>query len=60
MKLLKTATHPGVIDTKGNTLTRNAARGIVINGDNTLLMFTERYNDYSLPGGGIDENWRTV
>ena len=26
-----------------------------MDGENILLLFTERYNDYSLPGGGIDE-----
>jgi ADP-ribose pyrophosphatase YjhB (NUDIX family) len=33
---------------------RIAARGIIMNGDDILLIYTKRYNDYSFPGGGID------
>lgn len=33
---------------------RLATRGIVLKGDRILLLFTERYNDFSLPGGGVD------
>jgi 8-oxo-dGTP pyrophosphatase MutT (NUDIX family) len=43
------AEHPGPV------LHRKAARGVAIKGDKILLLFTERYNDYSFPGGGIDE-----
>lgn len=61
MRLLKTAFHPDIspedISSTSNltTIERHAARGIIVNGDNILLLFTERYHDYSLPGGGIDE-----
>lgn len=34
---------------------RRAARGIILRGEEILLLYTRRYNDYSLPGGGIDE-----
>ena len=34
---------------------RHAARAIVIKGENILLLYTQRYHDYSLPGGGIDD-----
>lgn len=34
---------------------RHAARGIVLKGEQILLLYTKRYHDYSLPGGGIDE-----
>lgn len=34
---------------------RNAARAIVLDGEDVLLLYTERYHDYTLPGGGIDE-----
>lgn len=34
---------------------RIATRAIVLNGEQILLMYTRRYNDYSLPGGGVDE-----
>ena len=28
--------------------------GIVLDGENILLLYTRRYNDYSIPGGGVD------
>ncbi|NUY55860.1 NUDIX domain-containing protein [Salinivibrio sp. EAGSL] len=34
---------------------RDAARAIALQGDEILLMYTARYDDYSLPGGGIDQ-----
>lgn len=36
------------------TFERTAARGIVIHGNEILLIYTKRYNDYSIPGGGVD------
>ena len=33
---------------------RPATRAIVTKGQNILLLHTERYRDYSLPGGGVD------
>lgn len=62
MRLLKTAFHPDINqeDTTSNSdqtvIERHAARGIVLRGDSILLLYTERYHDYSLPGGGIDED----
>lgn len=62
MRLIKVAFHPDVAPddiSPASELTlfvRQAARGIVIEGETILLLFTERYHDYSLPGGGIDEN----
>ncbi|RUO37486.1 DNA mismatch repair protein MutT [Aliidiomarina shirensis] len=35
-------------------LKREAARGIVRRDDKILLLYTERYDDFSFPGGGID------
>jgi len=55
MKLLKELIHPELTSRDGRVLRRHAARGIVLRGDQILLLFTERYNDFSLPGGGIDE-----
>jgi len=40
----------------GSIFTRHTARAIVLNGNNILLLFTARYDDYTLPGGGVDEN----
>jgi ADP-ribose pyrophosphatase YjhB (NUDIX family) len=61
MRLLKTAFHPDVspediaLASKFTLIERHAARGIVVKGENILLLYTQRYHDYSLPGGGIDE-----
>lgn len=55
MRLLKSAIHPEISDISKNKFTRKATRAIVLNGDNILLLYTERYHDYSLPGGGIDK-----
>jgi len=33
---------------------REAARGIILEQDRILLMYTSRYDDFSFPGGGID------
>ncbi|MFT6301114.1 MAG: ADP-ribose pyrophosphatase YjhB (NUDIX family) [Granulosicoccus sp.] len=61
MRLLKTVFHPDVSpgdinpESELTLVVRHAARGIVIEGENILLLYTERYHDYSLPGGGIDE-----
>jgi len=61
MRLLKTAFHPHLspaditADSDKTLIERHAARGIVLKGDAILLLYTERYHDYSLPGGGIDE-----
>lgn len=61
MRLLKTDFHPDISPediTPASKLTcidRHAARGIVLKDDKILLLYTQRYHDYSLPGGGIDE-----
>lgn len=34
---------------------RTAARAIVLSNDDILMIYTKRYNDYSFPGGGVDE-----
>lgn len=56
MQILKTHYHPDleILENK-SIFTRLATRSIAIQGDNILLLYTERYEDYSLPGGGLDE-----
>jgi len=57
MQLLKTHYHPDVEALEGGTVfTRLATRAIVLQGEDILLMYTKRYEDYSLPGGGLDED----
>lgn len=64
MRLLNTTFHPDlsvssaqeiVINNELTLIERHAARGIIIRGEQILLLYTERYHDYSLPGGGIDD-----
>jgi len=55
MRLLKSTIHPDITDLSANNFIRKASRAIVLNGENILLLYTKRYHDYSLPGGGIDE-----
>lgn len=56
MQILKTQYHPDVLPLGQKTIfKRLATRAIVTQGDSILLMYTERYEDYSLPGGGLDD-----
>ncbi|KGK41165.1 DNA mismatch repair protein MutT [Nitrincola sp. A-D6] len=56
MKLLKELIHPELATREGRIFRRHAARGIVLREDKILMLFTERYNDFSLPGGGVDQD----
>ena len=60
MKILRTSQHPDITNLLGRVLHRKAARGIILDGSKILLMYTDRYHDYSLPGGGIDEGEELV
>ncbi|CAM4241112.1 NUDIX domain-containing protein [Zobellia roscoffensis] len=55
MQNLKTLYHPDVktLDNK-SVFTRLARRSIAIKDNTILLLYTERYEDYSLPGEGLD------
>lgn len=55
MRRFPTLVHPDVMTLTGKTLLRQAARGIVLRDTSILLLFTARYNDFSFPGGGIDD-----
>jgi len=57
MQILKTHYHPEAKDLENKTVfTRLAARAIAVRGNEILLLYTDRYADYSLPGGGLDLN----
>lgn len=57
MEILKTHFHPDVVDLNGKSIyKRLATRAIVTKSSKILLLHTKRYDDYSLPGGGIDQN----
>lgn len=56
MRHLHTSTHPEIENLSNHSIVqRKAARAIAIEGEEILLLYTERYHDYTLPGGGIDE-----
>jgi len=54
MRLLKSTTHCAT-NTSGTTFHRRAARAIILDGEQILMLYTERYHDYTLPGGGVDD-----
>ena len=55
MQTLKTHYHPEVTNLENKSMfTRLATRSICVQGNEILLMYTARYDDYSLPGGGLD------
>ncbi|WP_397362710.1 NUDIX hydrolase [Olleya sp. R77988] len=57
MQKLKTHYHPEVKNLENKSVfTRLATRSIAIQGNTILLLYTKRYEDYSLPGGGLDVN----
>ena len=56
MQILKTHYHQDIKTLENKTIfTRLATRSIALQGNSILLMYTQRYEDYSLPGGGLDE-----
>ncbi|MCI3918700.1 NUDIX domain-containing protein [Paenibacillus sp. TRM 82003] len=54
MRLIRKMVHASLPTTTGRTFERRSARGIILNGGDILMMYTERYNDYSFPGGGVE------
>jgi 8-oxo-dGTP pyrophosphatase MutT (NUDIX family) len=54
MTPLYTLTHPDVTTIDGVKLERQAVRAVVVHGNDVLLLYTRRYDDYSFPGGGLD------
>ncbi|WP_353892825.1 NUDIX hydrolase [Proteinivorax hydrogeniformans] len=54
MRLIKKLIHKNLDKLEGRTFNRRAARAIVLDGRKILLLYTKAYNDYSLPGGGVD------
>ena len=56
MKLLRKTVHPDIKDiAKCSVLKRLATRAIAVRDELVLLLYTARYDDFSLPGGGLDE-----
>lgn len=56
MRHLKTTIHPDIEHLDEKIIFQcSAARAICVDGEDILLLYTERYHDYTIPGGGIDE-----
>lgn len=56
MRLLKKCIHQDMNSIDNPKLyKRTAARAIVLKDEDILLIYTKRYNDYSIPGGGVDD-----
>lgn len=56
MRHLKTTYHPSFKDFDDPKIFhRDTVRAIITNKEEILLIYTERYNDYTFPGGGIEE-----
>jgi ADP-ribose pyrophosphatase YjhB (NUDIX family) len=56
VRVIKQMIHKALEHVDGRTFERKAARGIIMRGSDILLLYTKRYNDYSFPGGGVDEH----
>jgi len=55
MQIFKTHYHSTIKSLENKSIfTRLATRSIALKGNKILLMYTQRYEDYSLPGGGLD------
>jgi len=55
MRLLRSTRHPDTYASQQTCFERLATRAIVLNQDKILLLYTQRYDDYTLPGGGVDK-----
>lgn len=55
MRYLRTTVHPEILEVGRKCFQRLATRGIILREKQILLLYTEKYDDYSLPGGGVDE-----
>lgn len=56
MNLLKHTIHSSIDTIDNKTIwERPATRAIILRNKKILLLYTERYDDYSLPGGGVNE-----
>lgn len=56
MRLLADMKHPSLDTLEGNILHRKAVRGIIMKEQKILMLYTQRYDDFSFPGGGIDDH----
>jgi len=54
MELLAEIFHSEGINLAGKAVTRNAVRGIVVDHDKLLMIYSAKNGDYKFPGGGVE------
>lgn len=54
MELLKEFSHVERLNKKGKLITRKAVRGIILNNEKVLMIFSSENGDYKFPGGGVE------
>ena len=54
MKLLKEIVRKQGINFDGNTIYREAVRGVIIKDKTLLMIYSSKDGDYKFPGGGVD------
>ena len=54
MKLLKKIVRTQGINFEGETIYREAVRGIILNGKKLLMIYSSKDGDYKFPGGGVE------
>ena len=54
MKLLKEIFRKQGINLKGKTIYREAVRGIIIDNEKLLMIYSSKDGDYKFPGGGVE------
>ena len=55
MNLLAEIHRKPNINTQGRTIYRSAVRGMILRGQNLLLIHSSHVGDYKFPGGGVQE-----
>jgi len=62
MRLLKKIFHNQTLNLAGRTISREAVRGIIVNGETLLMIYSRLNGNYKFPGGGIEagENYESA
>jgi len=56
MRLLNSTVHNSIKELQGSLFQRRATRAIILQDEEILLVYTKRYEDYALPGGGVADD----
>ena len=54
MELLKEINHKENLNKNGKYITRKAVRGIILDNNKVLMIYSGKNGDYKFPGGGIE------